>query len=113
MKLNSFFISELPQFLRAGGFCENGMKIGITQPRRVAAVTVAGRVAEEMGVKLGQEVGYAIRFEDRTCPATEIKYLTDGMLLRYVSNVMSFLSEFFVWSSKSFSLLLFQTEKPY
>eukprot|EP00250_Pteridium_aquilinum_P014497 c22029_g1_i2 orf=326-2476(+) len=73
--------TQLPQFLHAGGFCKKG-KIGITQPRRVAAVTVATRVAEEMGVDLGQAVGYSIRFEDRTSAATEIKYLTDGMLLR-------------------------------
>lgn len=76
-------LSELPQFLHAGGFCRKG-KIGITQPRRVAAVTVATRVAEEMGVDLGQAVGYSIRFEDKTSAATEIKYLTDGMLLRCV-----------------------------
>lgn len=74
--------TQLPQFLHAGGFCKGGKKIGITQPRRVAAVTVATRVAEEMGVKLGVQVGYSIRFEDRTTPATEIKYMTDGMLLR-------------------------------
>lgn len=73
--------TQLPQFLHAGGFCRKG-KIGITQPRRVAAVTVATRVAEEMGVDLGQAVGYSIRFEDKTSAATEIKYLTDGMLLR-------------------------------
>ncbi|GFH12063.1 uncharacterized protein HaLaN_07690, partial [Haematococcus lacustris] len=47
-----------------------------------AAVTVAKRVAEERGVQLGQEVGYAVRFEDCTCPGTRIKYLTDGTLLR-------------------------------
>ena len=88
------FITELPQFLYTGGFCKNGKKIGITQPRRVAAVTVAARVAEEMGVNLGQEVGYAIRFEDKTCPTTEIKYLTDGMLLRWVSNVLGILLKY-------------------
>lgn len=74
--------TQLPQFLYGGGFCKNGKKIGITQPRRVAAVTVATRVSEEMGVELGQRVGYSIRFEDKTSPTTEIKYLTDGMLLR-------------------------------
>eukprot|EP01017_Pseudomicrothorax_dubius_P030158 TRINITY_DN3733_c0_g3_i2.p1 TRINITY_DN3733_c0_g3~~TRINITY_DN3733_c0_g3_i2.p1 ORF type:complete len:644 (-),score=170.90 TRINITY_DN3733_c0_g3_i2:54-1913(-) len=59
-----------------------GKKIGCTQPRRVAAMSVAKRVSEEMGVVLGEEVGYAIRFEDYTSPSTVIKYLTDGMLLR-------------------------------
>ena len=57
-------------------------KIGCTQPRRVAAMSVATRVGEEMGVKLGEEVGYSIRFEDNTSEKTIIKYMTDGMLLR-------------------------------
>lgn len=58
------------------------MKIACTQPRRVAAMSVAARVAEEMNVKLGGKVGYSIRFEDCTSEKTQIKYLTDGMLLR-------------------------------
>ena len=57
-------------------------KIGCTQPRRVAAMSVAARVAKERGVTLGREVGYSIRFEDCTSDRTEIKYMTDGMLLR-------------------------------
>ena len=56
--------------------------IACTQPRRVAAMSVAARVAKEMDVELGQEVGYTIRFEDRSGPKTRLKYLTDGMLLR-------------------------------
>uniref|UniRef100_A0A8C2EJN1 ATP-dependent RNA helicase DHX8 n=1 Tax=Cyprinus carpio TaxID=7962 RepID=A0A8C2EJN1_CYPCA len=56
--------------------------IGCTQPRRVAAMSVAKRVSEEYGCCLGQEVGYTIRFEDCTSPVTVIKYMTDGMLLR-------------------------------
>ena len=56
--------------------------IGCTQPRRVAAMSVAARVAEEMKKKLGNEVGYSIRFEDCTSERTIIKYMTDGMLLR-------------------------------
>ena len=56
--------------------------IGCTQPRRVAAMSVAKRVAEEVGCELGQEVGYTIRFEDITSNATKIKYMTDGMLQR-------------------------------
>uniref|UniRef100_A0A8C6TAP8 RNA helicase n=1 Tax=Neogobius melanostomus TaxID=47308 RepID=A0A8C6TAP8_9GOBI len=51
-------------------------------PRRVAAMSVAARVAEETGVKLGNEVGYSIRFEDCTSERTVLKYMTDGMLLR-------------------------------
>jgi ATP-dependent RNA helicase DDX35 len=52
------------------------------QPRRVAATTVAARVADEMGCKVGEEVGYSIRFEDVTSAKTRIRFLTDGMLLR-------------------------------
>ena len=57
-------------------------KIGCTQPRRVAAMSVAKRVAEEVGCNLGTDVGYTIRFEDCTSPQTKIKYMTDGMLQR-------------------------------
>ncbi|KAK4019245.1 LOW QUALITY PROTEIN: putative pre-mRNA-splicing factor ATP-dependent RNA helicase PRP1 [Daphnia magna] len=61
-----------------------GVKKGVacTQPRRVAAMSVAQRVADEMDVVLGQEVGYSIRFEDCSSPKTILKYMTDGMLLR-------------------------------
>eukprot|EP01054_Gregarina_sp_Poly1_P008658 Gregarina_sp_Poly_1__8657@NODE_515_length_7812_cov_238_903163_g409_i0_p1_GENE_NODE_515_length_7812_cov_238_903163_g409_i0NODE_515_length_7812_cov_238_903163_g409_i0_p1_ORF_typecomplete_len654_score92_77HA2/PF04408_23/5_7e32Flavi_DEAD/PF07652_14/0_11Flavi_DEAD/PF07652_14/1_1e21OB_NTP_bind/PF07717_16/5_4e03OB_NTP_bind/PF07717_16/6_5e21DEAD/PF00270_29/1e12DEAD/PF00270_29/3_6e03Helicase_C/PF00271_31/1_2e09AAA_19/PF13245_6/2_3e08AAA_22/PF13401_6/4_7e08T2SSE/PF00437_20/0_00042ATPase/PF06745_13/0_0019A len=59
--------------------------IGCTQPRRVAAVSVAKRVAEEMGCKLGKLVGYSIRFEDcTTSEVTRIKYMTDAFLLREI-----------------------------
>ncbi|KAI9263728.1 P-loop containing nucleoside triphosphate hydrolase protein, partial [Sporodiniella umbellata] len=74
--------TQLPQYLYEAGYTENNMKIGCTQPRRVAAMSVAARVAEEMGVHLGQEVGYSIRFEDCTTEKTAVKYMTDGMLLR-------------------------------
>ncbi|KAG5514117.1 hypothetical protein RHGRI_035495 [Rhododendron griersonianum] len=56
--------------------------IGCTQPRRVAAMSVSRRVAEEMDVTIGEEVGYSIRFEDQSSARTVLKYLTDGMLLR-------------------------------
>lgn len=74
--------TQIPQYLHEAGYTKNGMKVGCTQPRRVAAMSVAARVAEEMGVKLGNEVGYAIRFEDQTSDKTVLKYMTDGMLLR-------------------------------
>ena len=74
--------TQLPQYLHEAGYTKNGMKVGCTQPRRVAAMSVAARVAEEMGVRLGQEVGYSIRFEDATSDKTVLKYMTDGMLLR-------------------------------
>ena len=74
--------TQIPQYLAEAGYTSNGKKIGCTQPRRVAAMSVATRVAEEMGVKVGTKVGYSIRFEDCTSDKTEIKYMTDGMLLR-------------------------------
>nr|XP_054769577.1 pre-mRNA-splicing factor ATP-dependent RNA helicase DHX16-like [Lytechinus pictus] len=74
--------TQITQYLHEAGFTKKGMKIGCTQPRRVAAMSVAARVAEEMGIKLGNEVGYSIRFEDCTSDRTIIKYMTDGMLLR-------------------------------
>ncbi|XP_057370593.1 pre-mRNA-splicing factor ATP-dependent RNA helicase DHX16-like [Daphnia carinata] len=74
--------TQIPQYLYEAGYCKDGKKIGCTQPRRVAAMSVAARVAQEMGKKLGNEVGYSIRFEDCTSERTVIKYMTDGMLLR-------------------------------
>ncbi|OQE17204.1 hypothetical protein PENSTE_c021G03571 [Penicillium steckii] len=74
--------TQLPQYLDQAGWCEDGKVIAVTQPRRVAATTVATRVAEEMRGKVGEAVGYSIRFEDTTSAATRIKFLTDGMLLR-------------------------------
>ncbi|KAL7622793.1 hypothetical protein AAE478_006472 [Parahypoxylon ruwenzoriense] len=74
--------TQLPQYLHEAGYTKNGLKVGCTQPRRVAAMSVAARVAEEMGVKVGNEVGYSIRFEDATSDKTILKYMTDGMLLR-------------------------------
>ncbi len=69
---------DMPQFQRKMVAC--------TQPRRVAAMSVAQRVANEMDVNLGDEVGYSIRFEDVTSPKTILKYMTDGMLLREAMN---------------------------
>lgn len=72
--------TQLPQYLLRQGVFQS---IACTQPRRVAAISVAKRVADEMAMTLGQEVGYSVRFDDRTSPGkTRIKYLTDGMLLR-------------------------------
>ncbi|KAI5928303.1 P-loop containing nucleoside triphosphate hydrolase protein [Camillea tinctor] len=74
--------TQIPQFLEHAGWCSDGKIIGVTQPRRVAATTVAVRVAEEFGCELGKEVGYSIRFEDVTSASTRIKFLTDGLLIR-------------------------------
>ncbi|KAF7047844.1 hypothetical protein CFC21_056707 [Triticum aestivum] len=73
--------TQLSQILHRRGYTRRGA-IAVTQPRRVAAVSVSRRVAQELGVSIGEEVGYAIRFEDRTSEKTKIKYLTDGVLLR-------------------------------
>ena len=73
--------TQLAQFLHQAGYAKGGA-IAITQPRRVGAVSVSRRVAQEMGVKLGEEVGYSIRFEDCTSRSTVIKFMTDGCLLR-------------------------------
>ncbi|CAB3398143.1 unnamed protein product [Caenorhabditis bovis] len=73
--------TQMTQYAVEAGLVRRG-KIGCTQPRRVAAMSVAKRVAEEYGCKLGTEVGYTIRFEDCTSQDTIIKYMTDGMLLR-------------------------------
>jgi pre-mRNA-splicing factor ATP-dependent RNA helicase DHX38/PRP16 len=64
--------TQLTQFLHEEGYSEYGI-IGCTQPRRVAAMSVAKRVSEEMEVELGAEVGYVIRFEDCTTDKTVIK----------------------------------------
>jgi pre-mRNA-splicing factor ATP-dependent RNA helicase DHX38/PRP16 len=96
--------TQLTQYLYEEGYCEFGNLIGCTQPRRVAAMSVAKRVSEEVAAlakenynnnqnsqdndtikakyKLGGLVGYAIRFEDCTSENTRIKYMTDGVLLR-------------------------------
>jgi ATP-dependent RNA helicase DHX8/PRP22 len=75
--------TQLTQYLAEAGYANEGL-IGCTQPRRVAAMSVAKRVAEEVGCQLGAEVGYTIRFEDCTGPETKIKYMTDGLLQREV-----------------------------
>lgn len=83
--------TQLTQYLYESNYgsnmVQNGTRkmIGCTQPRRVAAMSVAKRVSEEMNVQLGHEVGYTIRFEDKTTPEkTIIKYMTDGILLREI-----------------------------
>jgi pre-mRNA-splicing factor ATP-dependent RNA helicase DHX15/PRP43 len=79
--------TQIPQFVLFDDLPQTQHKmIACTQPRRVAAMSVAQRVAEEMDVKLGEEVGYSIRFEDMTSQKTILKYMTDGMLLREAMN---------------------------
>jgi ATP-dependent RNA helicase DHR2 len=88
--------TQVPQFLVNEAWCKvkrlrNGSSVGgciaITEPRRVAAISLARRVAEEMGTPVGtaspaSQVGYSVRFDNSTGPATRIKFLTEGMLLQ-------------------------------
>jgi len=75
--------TQIPQFVLFDDLPQyNNKMIACTQPRRVAAMSVAQRVAQEMDVELGEEVGYSIRFEEKSGPKTVLKYMTDGMLLR-------------------------------
>lgn len=79
--------TQIPQFVLFDDLPQTQRKlVACTQPRRVAAMSVAQRVAEELDVKLGEEVGYSIRFEDMTSQKTILKYMTDGMLLREAMN---------------------------
>ncbi|KAL5209373.1 hypothetical protein ABZP36_004996 [Zizania latifolia] len=74
--------TQIPQFVLEAEGLGNRAMVACTQPRRVAAMSVSRRVAEEMDVTIGEEVGYSIRFEDCSSHKTVLKYLTDGMLLR-------------------------------
>ena len=79
--------TQIPQFVLYDDKPQQEKKlIACTQPRRVAAMSVAERVANELDVKIGEEVGYSIRFEDMTSQKTVLKYMTDGMLLREAMN---------------------------
>ena len=75
--------TQLPKACLAAGLGRAGA-IAHTQPRRLAARTVASRIAEELNVDLGREVGYAVRFTDRTSDATVLKVMTDGLLLNEI-----------------------------
>lgn len=75
--------TQITQFLYDAGYSSTGKVIACTQPRRLAAVSVARRVASEMNAgKLGKLVGYSVRFDDCTSEETRVKYMTDGILLR-------------------------------
>ena len=80
--------TQIPQYLldseKFHCLFENkrGLRVAITQPRRVAAVAMARRVSDERGTRLGDVVGYCIRFEDKSSASTRLRYMTDGCLLR-------------------------------
>jgi len=72
--------TQIPKMCLEAGRGLTGL-IGCTQPRRIAATTVARRIAEEMGEEIGRSVGYKIRFDDRTPRDAFLKIMTDGILL--------------------------------
>ncbi|MFT4888773.1 MAG: ATP-dependent helicase HrpA [Pseudohongiellaceae bacterium] len=72
--------TQIPKMCLAAGLGRRGL-IGHTQPRRLAAVSVADRIAEELGVQVGQGVGYQVRFNEKVGPSTFLKLMTDGILL--------------------------------
>ena len=73
--------TQLPVILHEAGYTQTGM-IGVTQPRRIAALSVSEFIAHQLKVSLGDTVGYKMRFEDHTSPSTKIKIMTDGILLQ-------------------------------
>ena len=82
--------TQLPKLALLAGRGRAG-RIGVTQPRRLAAVSMAGRVAEELQCQLGRSVGYQVRFDDHTTDETVIKFMTDGILLAETISDRSFL----------------------
>lgn len=77
--------TQLPKMCLDAGLAARG-KIGCTQPRRVAAMSISRRVAEELGVAWGREVGCKMRFNDDTSPETRVKFMTDGILLAEIQS---------------------------
>ncbi len=73
--------TQLPVILHEAGYTKNGV-IGVTQPRRIAAISVSGFIARQLGVEMPNLIGYKMRFEDQTAPETLIKIMTDGILLQ-------------------------------
>jgi len=78
--------TQVPQMVLDAGLVAGGKKIVVLQPRRVAARSVAARVAWERKVKLGAEVGYQVRFDDRIADDTRICFVTEGILLRWLQD---------------------------
>lgn len=82
--------TQLPQFLYEAGYAKDKL-IGITEPRRVAAISMSKRVGEEMNLSR-DEVSYLIRFEGNVTPNTKIKFMTDGVLLKEIQSVRNIFS---------------------
>ncbi|CAH0382631.1 unnamed protein product [Bemisia tabaci] len=77
--------TQIPQFLYEAGYGSNGQMIGVTEPRRVAAISMSKRVGMELNLS-SDEVSYLIRFEGNTGPSTKIKFMTDGVLLKEIQS---------------------------
>ena len=78
--------TQIPQFfLDSPNFLKGNQRIGVTQPRRIAAITIAQRVSDERKTKLGQEIGYAVRFDDCTTESTRVKYMTGEAAAQHLS----------------------------
>ncbi|XP_025202142.1 probable ATP-dependent RNA helicase DHX35 [Melanaphis sacchari] len=73
--------TQVSQMLLDSGLCQNDKSIVITEPRKISAITLATRVAQEQKTNLGQLVGYSVRFDNCCQPSTKIKYITEGILL--------------------------------
>jgi RNA helicase HrpA len=76
--------TQIPIFLYEDGYATNDRRVGVTQPRRIAATSVAAFVAKQIGTELGDAVGYQIRFDDQTADTTQVKFMTDGILLQEI-----------------------------
>lgn len=76
--------TQIPAFLYEDGYTDSGRKIGVTQPRRIAATSVAEFVAKQLGTELGDKVGFKVRFEKETNSETEVVFMTDGILLQEI-----------------------------
>ncbi|RXG72512.1 putative ATP-dependent RNA helicase kurz [Armadillidium vulgare] len=77
--------TQIPQFLYEAGFTNNGMLIGVTEPRRIAAISMAERIGYELNLP-SSKVSYQIRYEGNVTPETEIKFMTDGVLFQEIKN---------------------------
>ncbi|KAG9015173.1 putative ATP-dependent RNA helicase dhr2 [Tulasnella sp. JGI-2019a] len=74
--------TQIPQFIYEAGLCQDPQMIAVTQPRKVAATSLAARVSAEQQKHVGSLVGYSVRFDEKSSSETRIKYMTDGMLFR-------------------------------
>ncbi len=81
--------TQLPIILYEAGYAERGV-IGVTQPRRIATLSVSDYIARQLGVTVPGLVGYKMRFENKTTPETRIKIMTDGILLQEIKGTILF-----------------------